>query len=136
MASDAPSETLVVRRRRPLGWRIAKWVAIVLAVLVAAAAAFLLWLNTEAGHRFVVDRINAAETTSGLKIHVERIDGSIYGRLTLRNVQFGDTQGTFATSTSPRRACGACPRCAPAIRTRRCFPTSTSTSAICASAGC
>ena len=76
MASDSPAETLVVRRRRPLGWRIAKWVAIVLAALVALAAAFLLWLNTEAGHRFIVDRINNMETTSGLKIRVGRIEGS------------------------------------------------------------
>jgi len=56
MASSTPEETIIVRRKRPLGWRIAKWTAIVLAVLVAAIAAFLLWLNTEAGHRWVVDR--------------------------------------------------------------------------------
>lgn len=98
MAGEVSSETVMVLRKRPLGWRIAKWVAIVLAVLVAAVAAFLLWLNTDAGHRWVVDRINATETTSGFRIHVERIDGSIYGKLTLRNVQFGDTQGTFATA--------------------------------------
>ena len=46
----------------------------------------------------VVDRINAPETTSGFRLHVERIDGSVYGKLTLRNVQFGDTRGTFATA--------------------------------------
>lgn len=102
MASDAPAETIVVVRKRPLGWRIAKWTAIALAVLVAAIAAFLLWLNTEAGHRWVVDRINATETTSGFKLHVERIEGSIYGELTLRNVQFVDTRGAFATAPMAR----------------------------------
>ncbi len=102
MPSDAPSETLVVRRRRPLGWRIAKWVAIVLAALVALAAAFLLWLNTEAGHRFIVDRINNMETSSGLKIRVGRIEGSIYSRLTLHEVTFSDPQGNFAAA--PRAA--------------------------------
>lgn len=102
MASDVPSETVVVVHRRSLGWRIAKWAAIVLAVLVAAIAAFLLWLNTDAGHRFIVARINATETTTGLKIHVERIDGSIYSELTLRGVSFGDTQGTFATAPTAR----------------------------------
>jgi translocation and assembly module TamB len=98
MASEAPSDVLVVRRKRPLGWRIAKWAAIVLVALVAIAAAFLLWLNSESGHRFIVGRINAMETTTGLKIRVERIEGSIYGRLTLHNVSFADPQGTFATA--------------------------------------
>ena len=106
MASEtpdsAPAETVVVVRRRPLGWRIAKWAAIVLAVLVAAIGAFLLWLNTEAGHRFIVDRINNTETTSGLKIHVERIEGSVYGKLTLQGVSFADTHGTFATAPVAR----------------------------------
>jgi len=102
MASEAPPETVVVVRRRPLGWRIAKWVAIALAGLIALAAAFLLWLNTEAGHRFIVDRINAMETTSGLKIHVGRIEGSIYGRMTLHEVSFADPQGDFVRA--PRAA--------------------------------
>jgi translocation and assembly module TamB len=102
MASDAPSDIVVVRRKRPLGWRIAKWVAILLAALIALAAAFLLWLNTEAGHRFIVDRINAMETTSGLKIRVGRIEGSIYGRLTLHQVSIADPQGNFATAPEAR----------------------------------
>ena len=89
-SGSAPAETIMVRRTRPLGWRIAKWAAIVLVALVALAAAFLLWLNTESGHRFIVARINAMETTTGLKIRVERIEGSIYGRLTLHNVAFVD----------------------------------------------
>ena len=85
-------------RRRALGWTIAKWAAIVLATLVALAAAFLLWLNSEAGHRFIVDRINAMETTSGLKIHVGRIEGSIFGRLTVHDLTLSDPRGTFASA--------------------------------------
>jgi translocation and assembly module TamB len=97
MATEAPI-LAPERPRRALRWRIAKWVAIALATLIALAAAFLLWLNTEAGHRFIVDRINAIETTSGFKIRVGRIEGSIYGRLTLHEVSFADPQGDFATA--------------------------------------
>ena len=86
------------RPKRALGWRIAKWVAIVLGLLVALVAAFLLWLNTEAGHRFIVDRINNIETTSGLKIRVGRIEGSVYSRLTLHQVTFSDPRGDFASA--------------------------------------
>ena len=102
MAGDAPAETIVVRRGRPLGWRIAKWVAIVLAAVLVLAAAFLLWLNSEAGHRFIVDRINGMETTSGLRIHVGRIEGSVYGELTLHEVTLADPQGNFATAPAAR----------------------------------
>jgi translocation and assembly module TamB len=97
MASEAP-ELVPERPKRSLGWRIAKWVAIVLATLVALAAAFLFWLNTEAGHRFIVARINNMEMASGLKIHVGRIEGSIYSRMTLHDVSFADPRGTFATA--------------------------------------
>jgi translocation and assembly module TamB len=96
-ATEAETETVVVRRRAP-GWTIAKWAGIVLATIVALFAAFLLWLNSEAGHRFIVDRINATETVSGLKIHVGRIEGSIFSRLTVHDLSIADPHGTFASA--------------------------------------
>jgi translocation and assembly module TamB len=98
MAAAAPGDEIVKVRRRGLGRRIAKWAAIALATIVALAAAFLLWLNSDAGHRFIVDRINAMETTSGLKIHVGRIEGSIFSRLTVHDLQVADPRGTFASA--------------------------------------
>jgi len=88
----------VAVRRRALGWTIAKWAAIVLATILALAAAFLLWLNTEAGHRFIVNRINAMEMNSGLKIHVGRIEGSIFGRMTVHDLTLSDPRGAFASA--------------------------------------
>jgi translocation and assembly module TamB len=90
-------ETIIIRRRGP-GWTIAKWAGIVLAGLLVLVAAFLLWLNTDPGRRFVVGQINAIETASGLKIHVGRIDGSVLGRMTLHDVALADPRGTFATA--------------------------------------
>lgn len=98
MAAAAPEDEIVVVRRRGRGWTIAKWAGIVLATLVALAAAFLLWLNSDAGHRFIVDRINAMETTSGLKIRVGRIEGSIFSRLTVHDLSIADPRGTFASA--------------------------------------
>ncbi|HEV7660421.1 MAG TPA: translocation/assembly module TamB domain-containing protein [Allosphingosinicella sp.] len=98
MAAAAPGDEIVTVRRRRLGWMIAKWAGIVLATLVALLAAFLLWLNSEAGHRFIVDKINAMETSSGLKIHVARIEGSIFSRLTIHGLSIADPRGTFASA--------------------------------------
>ncbi|HYI49052.1 MAG TPA: translocation/assembly module TamB domain-containing protein [Allosphingosinicella sp.] len=97
--TEAPEATeTVVVRRRALGWTIAKWTGIVFATLLALIAAFLLWLNSEAGHRFIVERINAMETTSGLKVHVGRIEGSIFGRLTVHDLTLSDPRGTFVSA--------------------------------------
>jgi autotransporter translocation and assembly factor TamB len=37
-------------------------------------AAFLVWLNTDPGRRYIVRQINAFETVSGLQVHVGRIE--------------------------------------------------------------
>ncbi|HST35793.1 MAG TPA: hypothetical protein VLK25_04095, partial [Allosphingosinicella sp.] len=90
MAEDA----VIVRRRHP-GVTVAKWAGIALLALVALLGAFLLWLNTDPGRRFIVSQINAFETASGLQVRVGRIEGSVFGELTLRDLTLADPKGTF-----------------------------------------
>ncbi|MFD1613437.1 translocation/assembly module TamB domain-containing protein [Sphingomonas tabacisoli] len=67
--------------------------ALLLALLVAV------WgIDTDAGHRFLIDRIERLQIKSGLRIRIGRIDGSIYGRATLRDVRFYDPQGLFLSA--------------------------------------
>ena len=73
--------------------------ALFVALLVIFAAALVL-LDTAPGHRFIVDRIAGMETSSGLKIRIGRIDGSVFGKSQLRNVAVSDQQGVFLTSPS------------------------------------
>ncbi len=80
------------RRRRWL-----RWLVLVLAGLLVAAALALLVLDSPSGHRFVASRIAALAPASGLRIAVGQIDGSIYGKVQLREVTLADPQGTFAT---------------------------------------
>lgn len=75
--------------------RIAKWTAIALAAIVVLIGAFLLWLNSDSGRRFIADQINAFEAASGLKVHVARIEGSVFGELRLVDVSLSDSQGIF-----------------------------------------
>jgi translocation and assembly module TamB len=94
-----PAEAPRARRRsRPRLWlvRIAKTVLAILLVLALGLAAFLAFLDTEAGHRYLVNRIAAMAPASGLRIRIGRIDGSIYGRPRLIDVRFYDPQGLFA----------------------------------------
>jgi translocation and assembly module TamB len=78
-----------------MGRRIAKWAAIALGTLLVLVVAFLVWLNTDAGRRFVVNQINAFETVSGLKVRVGRIEGSVFGRMRLVDLSLADPQGIF-----------------------------------------
>ena len=66
-----------------------------LAFLLAAGLAIL---DTAPGHRWIVDRIAGIETSSGLRIKIGRIDGSIFGRSRLRNVAVSDQKGVFFSS--------------------------------------
>jgi len=83
-----------LRRRHP-AVTLARWAAILLTGVVLLLGAFLLWLNTDPGRRFVVRQINAFETASGLKVHVDRIEGSVFGELRLHNLTLADPQGVF-----------------------------------------
>ncbi|SFG06228.1 autotransporter secretion inner membrane protein TamB [Novosphingobium sp. CF614] len=73
---------------------------IVFAVLgfIALAIAVILGIDTGPGHRFVADQIAGLRFENGMRISVGRIEGSIYGRMTLRNLSVRDPQGEFLFS--------------------------------------
>jgi translocation and assembly module TamB len=85
------------RRRRWLSGTAKALVSLLLALLVAAAA-FLAFLDTDAGHRFLADRIADLSPRSGLKIRIGRIDGSIWGETQLKDVRAYDPKGLFVES--------------------------------------
>lgn len=87
-----------VAARRPLWRRILKWIAIAIAALLLLVVAIVLGINTDPGRRFVADRIGDYNTASGLNIRVGRIEGSLYGRMSLVDVRVNDAKGTFLTS--------------------------------------
>ena len=92
----ATSEPIRVRKhwsRRLLN----EILALLLALLLLLGAGLVL-LDSAPGHRWLVDRIAALETATGLKIEIGRIDGSIFGNVRLRNVRVSDSKGVFLTS--------------------------------------
>jgi translocation and assembly module TamB len=96
LRTESPSPARRLRRdwaRRLLNELFALFVALLL--LLAGA---LVLLDTAPGHRFIADRLGKFETSSGLRIQIGRIDGSIFGVSQLRNVRVSDTRGIFLTS--------------------------------------
>ncbi|PWG02169.1 translocation/assembly module TamB domain-containing protein [Sphingosinicella humi] len=85
------------RRRRWLTGGAKLLLGLVIALLVALGA-LVVFLDTDAGHRFITDRIAAFSPSSGLKVRIGRIEGSIWGDTRLRDVRVYDPEGLFAES--------------------------------------
>jgi translocation and assembly module TamB len=92
------AETIIVRERRHWARRLASELAALVLALVLIAGLGVIVLDSAPGHRFIADRIARIETSTGLRIQVARIDGSIFGKTRLRGVRVSDPQGVFLTS--------------------------------------
>ena len=93
-AAEAPPKAKA-RRHRAWDGRWQRWVAGLLGALLLITGATLTWLDTSAGHRFLVSRIILIKPPSGLRIHVDWIEGSIYRRAILHGVTLSDPKGAF-----------------------------------------
>ncbi len=93
-AEDQPRRVKVVRRRSA-GRTAAKWAGFTLLAVLLLIGGFLVSLNTGPGRRFIVRQINQLETASGLDIDIGRIEGSIFGELTVHDLTLKDPRGTF-----------------------------------------
>ena len=100
---SAPTERVVIRRRRRLTpGAVLKWLAIALLALLVIAGLIVAGLNTAPGRRLVAERIAGLAFENGMKINVGRIDGSIYGAMTLHRFTVSDPKGVFLSSPEVR----------------------------------
>jgi translocation and assembly module TamB len=91
-------ESIVVAPARPLWLRIVKWIAIGLVAALLLVAAIVLGLNTAPGRSFLVHQVAGYETASGIKVGIGRINGSLYGRMTIARLEVRDPQGVFLSA--------------------------------------
>ncbi|QNM83475.1 translocation/assembly module TamB domain-containing protein [Sphingomonas sabuli] len=93
--ADAPREAVHYRLKRNWARRLAGELLALFIGLLALLAVGLVILDTAPGHRWIVDQIVKLETASGLKFRIGRIEGSIFGKSTLRNFEVLDKNGVF-----------------------------------------
>ena len=104
MADNTPppapeaTETVVIRRGRPLWQKIAIGLAGLIVGLVVLVAGLLLFLDTQPGKSFLIKQIAALKMESGMGIEVGRIEGSIYSDMTIHDLILRDPKGVFAVS--------------------------------------
>ncbi len=85
---------------KPRNWpmTVLRWIGLSLLGLILLFALFLIGLNSDAGRRFVVTQVEKYEFENGMKIGIGRLDGSLYGRMVIRNFTLSDPKGVFLES--------------------------------------
>ena len=104
MAVDEPlaSESAAPGKARSWPLTILRWIGLTLLGIVLLFALFLVGLNSDAGRRFVVTQIEKYEFENGMKIGIGRLDGSLYGRMVIRDFTLSDPKGVFLASPEVR----------------------------------
>ena len=104
MAEEAPLAPPESAAAKPRSWPLAilRWVGLGLLGFILLFALFLIGLNSDAGRRFVVTQIEKYEFENGMKIGIGRLDGSLYGRMIVRDFTLSDPQGVFLRSPELR----------------------------------
>lgn len=75
--------------------RIVRRVVVIAGVLLLLLTAFLAALNTPPGRRLLVQFATGLKLNSGLQFQIDRIDGSLYGEMTIHGLKVVDKQGVF-----------------------------------------
>ncbi|TZG28854.1 translocation/assembly module TamB domain-containing protein [Sphingomonas montanisoli] len=80
---------------RALLLKIARGAGMALVGLLLLLAIAVAMLDTGPGHRLIVDRIAKIAPSSGLRVKIGRIDGSIWNKATIRDLRLYDARGLF-----------------------------------------
>ncbi|HEY0312439.1 MAG TPA: translocation/assembly module TamB domain-containing protein [Allosphingosinicella sp.] len=101
-AAPVPQEPVRVVHVHHRARTTAKWAGITVGTLLLLVLLFVVWLNSDFGRRFVVKQINGLEMASGLKINVGRIEGSLWGTLTVHDLTLADQKGRFFAASEAK----------------------------------
>ncbi|WP_243445952.1 hypothetical protein [Polymorphobacter fuscus] len=80
--------------------RVLLWVGGAITGLIALLVIAVLALDTGPGKRLLLGQLAGFTTASGLNYRAGAIDGSIYGRMTIRNLEIRDLDGVLVTAPS------------------------------------
>ncbi|MBP2161741.1 MULTISPECIES: translocation/assembly module TamB domain-containing protein [Asticcacaulis] len=102
--AKAKARSTAAEVNRRMRWQDLRWEKVGLYCVSIVAGALLLVIalglsvNTGPGKRLLLGFVNKFTLESGLGVRIGAIDGSLYGNMTLRDVEVRDGRGTFARS--------------------------------------
>ncbi|ESQ79974.1 translocation/assembly module TamB domain-containing protein [Asticcacaulis sp. YBE204] len=102
-ADDLPPPERKTPEKKPFPVKKALlWTGGVLGGLIVLAGMAVAGLDSDPGKRFIVSQIVGLKPDNGLKIGIGRIEGSIYGDMTVHDLTVADPQGVFLKSPAVR----------------------------------
>lgn len=86
-------ETIKPRRLIPRALLGLLGTVLLIAITVLAGAAY--WLDSDSGHAFIINKVEALEPEDGLRIKIGAIEGSVYGEMEIVDLELADPKGMF-----------------------------------------
>lgn len=96
MAIEPPEKPAPGYRPGRLVARILSGLLLALLLFAALGYGAIRWLDSESGRAFVVRQLPLIKPEIGLTLRAGRIDGSIFGKAVIHDLQLGDPKGVFA----------------------------------------
>ncbi|WP_323799895.1 translocation/assembly module TamB domain-containing protein [Parasphingorhabdus sp.] len=81
-------------KKKAWRWPMRSLLALAVLAIVAVVGAAI-WLDSDSGHRFIIDQVEALEPANGLRIRIADIEGSIYGKAEVQGLALSDPKGQF-----------------------------------------
>ncbi|MET0360569.1 MAG: hypothetical protein ABW048_02340, partial [Sphingobium sp.] len=98
---NGTDETVIIQdtgARHPWVRRVLIGIGALIAFLIVAVAGVYVWLGTDGGRGFVARQVSGLAFENGMKIGVEKIEGSIFGTMRIRGLSIRDPKGVFLSS--------------------------------------
>ncbi|MEQ8745088.1 translocation/assembly module TamB domain-containing protein [Parasphingorhabdus sp.] len=86
-------------KKKAWRWPMRSLLALAVLAIVSVVGAAI-WLDSDSGHRFIIDQVEALEPANGLRIRVADIEGSIYGKAEVQGLALSDPKGQFFRAES------------------------------------
>lgn len=81
--------------QRSIGANILMAIGLFLALILLIIIGGYFWLDSNSGHKFIKNQIEALEFENGMTLNIGSIKGSIYDEMQIIDLQVGDPKGVF-----------------------------------------
>lgn len=83
---------------RSIGKKILIGLGLLIGFLFLLLAGGYFWLDSDSGHKFIKNQVEALDFENEMTIAIGSIDGSIYDEMQINDLKIGDTKGVFVTA--------------------------------------
>lgn len=92
------SDDANIVQKRSIGAKILIGLGLFLALIILIIMGGYFWLDSNSGHKFIKNQVEALEFENGMTVGIGSIEGSIYDEMQIIDLKVGDPKGIFVTA--------------------------------------